>query len=69
MRIQRYCLCGGVLDVTGVSKQRQRILSNWYGAHDGPECGDTDVAKSEQARTGSGQPDGREAARAERNRR
>ena len=64
MRIVRYCKCNGdVLDVTGVGKARQRILSNWYGQHSTPQCGDTDVLTAEQIRMGSGQPDGREYER------
>lgn len=64
MIIKRDCLCGKRL-LVNVSRDKQaQVLGNWYEQHDGPGHGDATAAIAEQARTGSGQPDGREARRA-----
>lgn len=59
--ITRYCTCGAVLKVNVPKWKKQQVLAVWYSQHDGPGHADADAAGAEMARTGSGQPDGREA--------
>lgn len=60
MILKRYCICGVVLSVDVLRHKRDRILANWYAAHDGAGHGETDAAGAEAARMGTGTGMGRE---------
>lgn len=63
MLIERYCSCGCVLKRDIPRRKKTQALAVWSAAHSGPGHEPTDAAGAEMARTGSGQPDGRDARR------
>jgi hypothetical protein len=63
MRLERYCTCGGVLNVTVSARRKQQALIVFYNHHSGEGHERTTAAGAEQARMGNGQPGGREYER------
>lgn len=63
MKLQRYCTCGQVLDVTVERRRKAQALIVWYNQHSGDGHADTTAVLAEQTRMGFGQPGGREYER------